>query len=171
MAVFFTSDLHLGHMAACKFRQDFCGGEQKVHDRTIVENINEKVYKKDKLFILGDLALSREGLVWASTIRCQNIELILGNHDNYKISEYLNLGLYGSQVWKAHGFKKYKEMWLSHCPIHPNEMYRAKGNIHGHVHKDSNSEKIKDPRYINVNIDMNEYYPVSFEEIRERLQL
>lgn len=162
MSVFFTSDLHLGHYAATKFRKEFKEGDVDYHDFTIVSNINDRVHKRDKLFILGDLAFSDKGLKWADRIDCQNIELILGNHDKYPTQRYLAMG------FKIHGFRKYKGLWLSHCPIHPNELYRCNGNLHGHVHANSDSKPIQDKRYINVNVDMNKYYPVSFERIQER---
>jgi len=159
MSGFFTSDLHLGHRAAAHFREFESVDE---HDDTIVHNINARVNKRDKLFILGDLAFSDKGLNRIFDINCQNIELLMGNHDKYPAHRYFKY------VQKLHGFYKYKDFWLSHCPIHPNEMYRAKGNLHGHVHKTSNSPRIEDPRYFNVNIDMNNMFPISFKYILER---
>ena len=29
---------------------------------------------------------------------------------------------------------RYKKMWLTHCPIHPDEMRRCVGNLCGHIH-------------------------------------
>ncbi len=162
MSTFFTSDLHLGHYGATKFRPEFKEGDTFYHDSFIVDSINSKVAKRDKLFILGDLAFSLKGMKAAEGILCQNVELILGNHDKYPVQKYLSMG------FKVHGFRGYREFWLSHCPIHPNEMYRKVGNIHGHIHSSSNSNPIQDSRYINVNVDMNQYRPVRFETIQEK---
>ncbi len=157
MSVFFTSDLHLGHVKAAEFR-DF-GGDVDLHDKTIIDNINKRVGKRAKLFVLGDIAFNAIGLQKINQINCLNIELVLGNHDKFHISKYLEI------IPKISGFRKYNNCWLSHCPIHPNEMYRCDYNIHGHVHKTGNSEEITDSRYKNVNIDMHNYEVLLFEEI------
>lgn len=134
------------------------------HDYQIVENINALVGKNDKLFILGDVAFSRNGLQWANNIMCRNIELILGNHDMYPIEQYQAMG------WKVHGFHKYKGYWLSHCPIHPNELRDMHGNIHGHVHIFSDTPKITDPRYFNANPEFHKFYPIKFHKIEQARQ-
>ncbi len=162
MSVFFTSDLHLGHHAATRFRPEFKEGDIYYHDFSIIDNINSVVDKRDKLFILGDLAFSDAGLKAAEGILCRNVELILGNHDKYPLRRYLALG------YKIHGFRGYKEYWLSHCPIHPQEMYRKIGNIHGHIHCNGKSGPVEDTKYFNVNIDVNKYKPVRFEKIQEK---
>jgi len=159
--VFFTSDLHLGHQMIARTR---CFNSMDEHDGTLVENINQTVPKRSKLYILGDLAFSRNGLQWAKEIKCDNIELILGNHDMYPLTEYLKIAT------KIHGFRKYKTFWLSHCPIHPNELRDMDGNIHGHVHHFSDTTKIEDPRYINVNTEFHKHKPITFEAIQEQLK-
>ena len=156
--IWFTSDLHLGHVAAAKFRNF---ADTYEHDMTIVENINSKVQPRHKLFILGDVVFADQGWSMLRLLNVKTIEIILGNHDKYPINKYLSFG-------KVHGFRQYKNFWLSHCPIHPNEMYRCKVNLHGHVHHTSNSERIKDNSYFNVNIDMNNMQPVKFTDIIER---
>ena len=161
MSTWFTSDLHLGHYAAASnFRRMFAQGDVSYHDFMIIENINTVVNKRDKLFILGDLAFTSNGLDNVKKIQCRNIELLLGNHDGFGVQRYMDLGL------KVTGFMQYRKMWLSHCPIHQTEMFRCKGNIHGHVHRTSDTfGAIEDPRYFNVNIDVNGYMPVSLEKI------
>lgn len=61
---------------------------------------------------------------------------------------------------------KYKDFWLSHCPLHPNEL-RGKKNIHGHVHFQS----IPDSRYFNTSLENINYTPINVEEIRKRLTI
>jgi calcineurin-like phosphoesterase family protein len=72
--------------------------------------------------------------------------------------------MYRDLFTEIHGFLRYKNVWLSHVPIHPQEMYRCEANVHGHIHKNSESPELPFP-YINVNWD---YWqrPVSLEEIR-----
>jgi calcineurin-like phosphoesterase family protein len=63
------------------------------------------------------------------------------------------------------GFLRYKQMWLSHCPIHPQELYRCKLNVHGHIHKNTNSPELPLP-YVNVNWDFWKR-AISLDELRE----
>jgi len=162
MAVWFTSDLHLGHGFITKFRSISDYGDTFTHDFTIVDNINSCVKKKDKLFILGDAILSKSGIEHAANINCRNIELLLGNHDQFQLGLYLSLG------WKIHGFKLYDKMWLSHCPIHPTEMGRVLMNVHGHVHGTGNTfGLISDPHYFNVNIELHNFMPIHLDRLKE----
>jgi calcineurin-like phosphoesterase family protein len=59
------------------------------------------------------------------------------------------------------GIIKYKGFWLSHAPIHPEEL-RGKPNIHGHVHTNT----LNDSRYFNASLENIGYKPVSIEEVR-----
>lgn len=54
MAVFFTSDLHLGHKNILSIRPQFDNIED--HDDFLIERWNKKVKKKDDVYILGDLS-------------------------------------------------------------------------------------------------------------------
>lgn len=152
--VWFTSDLHLGHSMAAELRGF---NNQIEHDWTIIANLNAVVQKKDKLFILGDVAWSSAGLKLVGEIKGTK-ELVIGNHDKHTTKEYLKY------FTKIHGFRGYKNFWLSHCPIHPQEIFRKKGNIHGHIHNGAATKDIGYP-YFNVNTDMNKLCPVNFTTI------
>jgi len=156
--IWFTSDLHLGHNGISKHRK-FSSDEE--HDEVIIEQLNKYVKKRDKLFVLGDVAMKKTALSKLSRINGIK-ELIIGNHDTYPTSEYLKY------FNKVHGFRKYKDLWLSHCPIHPQEMYRCKANVHGHIHYGTNSPLLELP-YINANLDCNNYRPLNMEDIIERI--
>lgn len=155
---FFTSDLHLGHRLAATLRG--FGTSVEGHDAAIVGGINRIVSKKDKLFILGDVALTRIGFEMMREINCQHISLVLGNHDLYKAKRYLEV------VQNIHGAVQYKGYLLTHVPIHPNELCRFYGNVHGHIHKGG---KTKNPtgRYFNVNIEFHNFRPVVFDAIAD----
>ena len=67
MGVFFISDLHLGHPAIInfadgKFRR--WNGLDNIddHDDELIHRINQKVRKRDKLFILGDIVFNKKNL-------------------------------------------------------------------------------------------------------------
>ena len=153
--VYFISDLHFGHDRITSFRPDF-GSCSEEHDSILIDRINSKVGKRDKLYILGDIAFNKRGVEQFKRIQSRHVEAIWGNHCDIKRLAPL--------VEKWHAFKEYKEFWLSHCPIHPNEL-RGRVNIHGHVH----NKTIDDERYISVCVEACNGYPLSIDEIRAKI--
>ena len=97
MSVWFSSDLHLGHPKSRGI------GTPEQAAETIITNINSVVSKGDKLYLLGDIADTYDGLKWICEIHCKYIELILGNHDKFQLTKYHQAGLK-----KIHGYKGYK---------------------------------------------------------------
>lgn len=142
ICVGFASDLHLGHIKA-SINRGYASVEE--HDRAVIDKLKSQCNKRTLLWVLGDVAMRPQSLQLLAEVPGQK-RLVRGNHDQYDLAEYLK---YFSDV---HGILKYKNMWLSHCPIHPQEMYRCKLNVHGHIHKNSNSPEIPLP-YFNVNWD------------------
>lgn len=152
--IWFMSDLHLGHEGAAKHR----GFTNVVeHDWCIIENANKLIRRRDKVFMLGDVVWNNNSLKLIKEIHGTK-ELIIGNHDGLTTKEYLKY------FTKVHGFRRYKNFWLTHCPIHPQEIYRCRGNIHGHIHNNAATGNIGHP-YFNVNVDMNSMSPVNFDTI------
>ena len=86
----------------------------------------------------------------------------MGNHEN-QFGEFRT-----EQLWdvftKVHALHTRKGCWLSHAPIHPEEL-RGKFNIHGHVHDNT----LQDPRYANVSLENCNYTPVDFQDIKASL--
>lgn len=157
MSVFFISDLHLGHKNIVNWAEKRQGVTSEEHDRWVIDSIKDTVTKRDKLFILGDVAFNQSKLEMLTEIPAKMV-LIRGNHDEYPLEEYLK---YFDDVL---GFVQYKEFWLSHAPVHPAEL-RDRYNIHGHVHHNP----IEDYRYINVCVEglPTPGKPYALEEIRE----
>ena len=167
--VYFTSDLHLGHRAIPKYREPF--KDMKSHDDYIIDKILE-LGKRDILFILGDFLFDGEHydeyIQRLSKKKCR-IKLVMGNHDSMK--------LYKEDIFEIQlPLFSYKNTWLSHAPIHPQELRGRYGNIHGHLHLEKVQEHYidsfmcniyrPDPRYFNVNLDVNDYKFVNFEDIK-----
>ena len=175
--VYFTSDLHLGHRAIPKYREPF--KDMKSHDDYIIDKILE-LGKRDILFILGDFLFDGEHydeyIQRLSKKKCR-IKLVMGNHDSLK--------LYKEDIFEIQlPLFSYKNTWLSHAPIHPQELRERYGNVHGHLHLEKVQIEKKfqnyddnwrpfitvvnteDPRYFNVNLDVNDYKFVNFEEIK-----
>ena len=156
MGVFFASDLHLGHRLAT-FKRGFDSVDK--HDYAVIESIASRTTKRDLIWILGDIAMDPNKLFLINEIPGTK-KMIIGNHDRFPTEQYLK---YFKSV---NGFVKYKEFWLSHCPIHPQELY-GKICIHGHCHKDTNSPLLGYP-YFNINWDYIRG-AISLEELREEI--
>lgn len=124
MSVFFTSDLHLGHKNIHKFRKGF---ESELEHQSYIANYwKATITKRDDVYVLGDACFTMDALDLMRDLPGTK-HLIRGNHDELDTQAYL-------KVFKnVYGLKRYKEFWLSHAPIHPQEL-RGKVNLHGHVH-------------------------------------
>lgn len=153
--VWFISDLHFEEINIVNHRN--LGNTIEEHDETIIDNINKVLGKRDKLFILGDLGRGQIALDKIGRLSGTK-ELILGNHDQLATACYLH---YFSKV---HGFRRYKQFWLTHCPIHPQEIYTCRGNIHGHLHYGAKTAPLLYP-YFNVNVEYNGGKPVALDTI------
>ena len=124
--VLFCSDLHFGHVNIGKFREPLGVSSEVENRERIKEDWRKKVTKRDIVYLLGDACFTQETLVDFATLPGIKV-LVRGNHDNLDTQVYMQYfdGVYG--------LLKYKEFWLSHAPIHPDEL-RGKVNLHGHVH-------------------------------------
>jgi calcineurin-like phosphoesterase family protein len=139
--VFVISDLHFGHKRIVEFGHRV-GPTVKEHDAWLVDAWKSTVDKRDMVFVLGDVAMTKESLAVYGTLPGYK-KLVLGNHDNYPVTDYM--AVFGKIM---PGLFNYKTMWMSHAPIHPNELY-ARPNVHGHVHHHT----VPDKRYLNVSVD------------------
>jgi len=177
MTDWFTSDLHLGHKAMWEnHRKSFASLQE--HDSTIMENLFQSTKAGDNLYILGDLFWK-----WSSAMQEQffisfkkkrvNLHIILGNHDrrNYK---------FPSVVWTG----QIKDIAIRGIPLtlchYPllvyNRSHYGAVLLHGHIHEgDSTWNKIKlSPllegylgRSVNVNTELHDYKPLSFDQVMD----
>lgn len=161
---FVISDLHFGHDNCYKFlnrdgskMRPFENSEEA--DAEIIKRWNSVVAKDDKVYVLGDICFKNQALKKIGLLNGTKI-LIRGNHDNLKAKEYLR---YFSDV---RSYKVYDKYILSHIPIHPQELSRYKGNIHGHLH----SGIIQDPHYLNVCVEHLNYTPIKLGEAIRRIE-
>lgn len=157
--VLFTSDFHISHKNILKFSPDFETVEQRME--VIERNYLSKVTKRDKVFFLGDMLFAVDHLEWFDNLPGNKV-LILGNHctDNKTRPTIQQL----SEVFSSiHGLYKYKDLWLSHCPLHPMEL-RGKKNVHGHLH----AATVDDPRYLSVCLEQTDYAPIDLNAVRDR---
>jgi len=161
---FLIADTHFGHTNVLNFlRSD--GTKLRPHwdsilehDQALIDNWNKVVGKNDKVYHLGDAGFKSFNGLSDILIRLNGTKvLIKGNHDNFKLSQYAQ---HFKDVRATHTLDK---LVLSHIPLHPDSLYRWRGNVHGHLH----DSKLVDPKYFNVSVECINYTPIDFEEVRE----
>ena len=154
--VFFMSDPHFGHSKITDGtfipKRPFKDADEM--DQAIIDNCNSTVKPEDKLYILGDVAISKKKICLVDQINCRKT-LILGNHDIFNTKEYLP---YFDNI---RAIRVFDGFIATHIPIHPDSLGRFKYNVHGHTHFNS----IIDERYINVCVEKTNYRPIELSEI------
>ena len=130
--VFVISDTHFGHANILQFtrtdgsrvRTFSCVEEM---DEFMVEKWNSVVRPQDKIYHLGDVAMSKHHI--ATVGRCNGHKrLVLGNHDTHPIKLYLP---FFEDVYSG---RLLDRMMLTHIPVHPESIGKSIANIHGHIH-------------------------------------
>ena len=151
--VWVCADLHLGHSNITKYRPQFSTAEE--HHAVILDNVLSCVGKRDKIFFLGDIVF-KGGEKYAEILKrlAANTVLVLGNHDGPKD--------WANQLEAA---LSYKGCWLTHIPIHEQELDYRKFNIHGHLH----GTFINDPRYFNASLEHTNFKPVLMKDVLDEL--
>lgn len=168
--IYFTSDLHLCHNKEFIYKaRGFNSIEE--HDEQIIKNINEIVGKNDILYILGDLVLNNtdKGVDLLQKIVCQDIRIIIGNHDSdLRMAEYIHsldslTMIVVSDIYSS-GKTNYH---LSHYPVMVKNYsnYDKRICLHGHTHSKDRFELFENYRCYNVGLDAHNLKPVSLEEV------
>jgi len=155
--VYAIADTHLGHKNIAKYRTQFATAEE--HDECVLSMLRKTLTKNDKIYFLGDIAFSKESLAKIDELVGQKI-LVPGNH----CTEYVHMQNIVKVYKHVHSLTTYKGCWLSHAPIHPDEL-RGRYNVHGHVH----AATLPDPRYFNVSCENINFTPMDFRDIKEEL--
>lgn len=132
--IYFTADTHFGHERALNF-PDRKGFTVDTWADLIIDIINKKVTKHDRLFILGDFAFgSRKSFInYRKRIKVKDLWLIFGNHDP---SKELCTQIFGERFRQVHECKiKDVPCWLSHYQhlTWPKSHYGS-FHLHGHTH-------------------------------------
>jgi len=178
-SVFLIGDSHFGHKNICHFT-NYDGSRVRPWDlveemdEAMVERWNNVVHPCDKVYHLGDFAMTKAALLSISPRLNGTKVLIRGNHDIFKLKDY-------AQFFKdVRGSHKLGDFILSHIPVHPDSITNrwCKGNVHGHMHNNVVMveremetgigifpEMVPDLRYINVSVERINFTPVPFENV------
>ena len=181
--VFFTSDTHFGHSKIIDYcKRPFSSIEE--HDKTLIQNWNNVVGQDDTVFHLGDFAYGNSQFV--SNIIKQlngNIILIKGNHDLRNMNPTL-YNMFSDTVYQARILIDKQTVYLNHFPFLCFEhgdinLYKDNYSIQlfGHVHsgpltssEDVNRLNILFPTQYDVGVDNNNYTPISWTDIKNKIK-
>lgn len=184
--VFFTSDTHFGHKNILRF----CNRPWATiaeHDQALIQNWNDIVLEDAVVFHLGDFCYKGGGFPTIQHLKGLlhgQIVLIRGNHDpdtrktqNFQKLQQLFTGVYDLLQIEVEG----QRILMSHYPLltwphaygqHPT------WQLFGHVHlrKRITSldaftvEQCCRPTQYEVGVDLNGYRPISFQNLKERIE-
>ena len=169
---FIISDTHFGHQGVCEFLRDdgvtklrpFATAEEM--DEHLIDRWNSRVGVRDKIYHLGDVAISRRALATLARLRGDKV-LIKGNHDIYQLREY-------HQYFRdVRAYHVQDGLIMSHIPVHDSALYRFGANIHGHLHarRVTLADGVTvDPRYLSVCVEQTDWAPLSWDEALDRIR-
>lgn len=175
--VFFTSDTHFWHDNVINFSHRPFDNIENMNE-ALITLWNETVSSDDVVYHLGDFCFcGQEKFTNLITKLNGKKFLILGNHDlkNIKRSwtEYFENIAMMAQI-KVEG----QPVYLSHFPFYTwGGLYREHPvwNFYGHVHTENGNIPNRDAwispniYQYDVGVDNNNYCPVSFREIKEKI--
>lgn len=164
--IWFISDTHFGHAATFEKFQKVDGTPLRPFtsvdemNSTMIKNWNNTVGKDDLVYHLGDIVMNKKYLPLIGACNGRK-RLIMGNHDQEHVTEYLK---YFENVY---GVKVLKGLILSHVPLERHSVVPRMGvNVHGHLH----GFDIPDGAYYSVCVENINYTPISLEDLKERIK-
>ena len=165
MAIYFTSDLHLGH------DRDFVWGARgfenlEAMETAIVERFNSIATDNDDVYLLGDSMLG--DLEHSFSILKQlngKKHFIIGNHDtSNRIKKYAELTEFPILYADVIKYKK-RQLYLSHYPTEVSNGPECQViNLYGHTHQTHNFYEDRYYMY-HVGMDSHDCYPVHIDTI------
>ena len=158
--IFVISDTHFGHENILSFTDEHKNvlrsfSDVDEMDALMVENWNKLVKDDDIIYHLGDVFFGKGHKVLPYLKGRKR--LVLGNHDNPK-SEHIMKNFQKIMMWRM--FPDLNCV-LTHVPIHETSIGKVQYNLHGHIHR----QKSPSERHINCCVEVNNYTPVSIEDI------
>lgn len=174
---FFTSDTHFGHANIIRFcNRPFRNVEEM--NEALIENWNLVVSEDDTVFHLGDFAFGGSN-VWKSIIPRLNghINLIIGNHDRKNLRQGY-MSYFDMVVPQLQIEIEDNSIYLNHYPfLCYGGSYRGVWQLFGHVHSGPQADgldisrlRVLLPTQYDVGVDNNNFTPISYREVKEKIE-
>lgn len=160
-STFLAADYHFSHKNIINFGRPFATLEE--HDETLVQNHNKVVKPSDTVIIAGDVVFPQTGFEYLK--RLNGIKtLLMGNHERHKLDRYLGI------FKNIRTEKLFKDIIVTHLPLHPGQYTRFGTLVHGHTHMGKIMLGDRpDPRYLCISMEQTGYFPITLEEVRDRI--
>ena len=166
--IFYTADTHFGHQNIIRF----CDRPYETiesMDRDLIERWNSKVTGSDTVYVLGDMFFRAENPGEILSSLKGKKHLIVGNHDGSWMSK-VDLGSYFKSVSLMEEISGGSVgITLCHYPLLTWKHAKRTYMIHGHIHRDTRMDfwpmLAANEHILNAGVDINNYEPVSFEEL------
>lgn len=159
----FISDTHFFHANILKFigadgkRIRPFSSLEEMHE-LIIDNWNSFVKDNDYVYHLGDVTFQYHGEFNKLMSRLKGKKrLIIGNHDKIW-NPALMRWFEKAELWK--GFKE-GNFTCSHMPGLLEGLRDGAYNVHGHTHQNMKEDR----HYINVCVEVRDYFPVHYDQI------
>lgn len=195
--LFFCADTHFGHGNIIKYcNRPFATEEEKLllektkaengdiraiklstetiqkMDQSIIDNINKVVLPDNHLFILGDFCFNHKKIPeYRQRINCQNLYLILGNHDHDDLSIYHP---YFQTYHQLDLMVGNQAITLSHyAMLRWRNSHHGAWHLFGHSHGQLNewlAQHLPEYKMLDVGLDTHNFTPWSFNEIFKLFQ-
>jgi calcineurin-like phosphoesterase family protein len=185
--LWFTSDTHYNHANICRATTNWTGADNLTRDFSSLDRMNDElvywingyVGQDDILIHLGDWSFGGFESIKAfrDRIVCQNVHLVLGNHDHHiqrnkdnvqslfsSVHEYLYLEVKRPGRSKKEAMDRFTFVCM-HYPIASwNNMNNGVIHLHGHVHLPIHL-RVADGKAMDVGVDGNCMAPISMEDV------
>jgi calcineurin-like phosphoesterase family protein len=185
--IWFTSDSHFHHKNIVRGVTSWEIGEGEVgtrdfdtleeHDEALVKSFNSVIKENDILYHLGDWSFGghEQIKIFRDKLRCKNIHLIFGNHDQHiepinspyrslfsSLGYYKEISLNVDKKWDQ--FRKVK-ICMSHYAMRVwNKSHHGAIMLYGQSH---GTLEDNGTRSMDVGVDTNALYPYHLDEVLE----
>lgn len=161
--IFFTSDLHFGDDRLNLYGRDLVFKNSKDFEQKIIENWNKTVTKNDLVIVVGDVALTKDGLRIMDNLNGKKW-LIKGNYDikdsaKYEVDDDLLKQYFDKVVDDMEIDIDNEKIYINHYPTNAKiDQFNIVGHIHGTWRVQRNM--------INVGCDAWHFTPISEDMIK-----
>lgn len=167
--IFFTADPHFGHkniLTLCSRKFNFI----EEHDEALISAYNNTVSTSDHLYILGDLGFHKDIDNLRKIllkIKCRNLHIIKGNHDNKQHLVKVKRRTCYADVKEMQTVRKGdKSIFCCHYPMREwAGFWRGHYSAYGHVHGTLQPYE----KSMDVGVDNIGFNPIEFDELIERI--
>jgi calcineurin-like phosphoesterase family protein len=162
--IFIASDLHLDHTNIIKYcKRPFLNTEEM--NKTLIENWNNTISKKDTVYFLGDIAYGRGSKstdFWLNKLNGKII-FLKGSHDKSNKIKFHDTFIleYGDyKFFLAHEPEKVPKHW---------DRWAICGHHHNNKIKEYPFIDRKNKR-INISVELTKYKPVEIDELIKKIE-